>query len=133
MRRARRRRRRRVTADGARSEILADAVVLACGGFEADADRRVEHLGPEWAAAKVRGTPHNTGEGARPSARSREPSRTACTADATRPRSSFNGPDFGNLALPHQQRKHYRKVCYFLGIMVNADGAALRRRGPELP
>ncbi|MFQ5426872.1 MAG: FAD-dependent oxidoreductase, partial [Gaiellales bacterium] len=51
------------TADGDRSEVLADAVVLGCGGFEADPDRRVEHLGPEWAVAKVRGTPHNTGVG----------------------------------------------------------------------
>ena len=109
------------TADGARSEILADAVVLACGGFEADADRRVEHLGPEWAAAKVRGTPHNTGEGLDLAlAAGAEPYGLYSGCHATP--FERNGPDFGNLALPHQQRKHYRKVCYFLGIMVNADG-----------
>ena len=107
--------------DGARSEILADAVVLACGGFEADADKRVEHLGPEWAAARVRGTPHNSGMGLDLAlAAGAEPYGLFSGCHATP--FDFHGPDFGNLALPHLDRKHYRKVCYFLGIMVNADG-----------
>ena len=46
-------------------EVLGGAVVLAAGGFEADADMRAEHLGPQWRAAKVRGTAHNTGEALR--------------------------------------------------------------------
>ncbi len=49
-------------ADGARRTIGADAVVLAAGGFEADPRMRAAHLGPNWDVAKVRGTPHNTGE-----------------------------------------------------------------------
>src|SRR4029079_1038563 len=49
-------------ADGARRTIGADAVVLAAGGFEADPRLRAAHLGPNWDVAKVRGTPHNTGE-----------------------------------------------------------------------
>ncbi|GAB2738028.1 FAD-dependent tricarballylate dehydrogenase TcuA [Salinifilum aidingensis] len=50
--------------DGAgRTGVLrADSVVLAAGGFEADADLRAEHLGDSWRKAKVRGTPHNTGD-----------------------------------------------------------------------
>ena len=48
---------------GARVTIAAHAVVLACGGFEADAAARVRHLGPAWAAAKVRGSRFNTGDG----------------------------------------------------------------------
>lgn len=47
---------------GGREEIQAGAVVLAGGGFEADSRMRAEHLGPQWEAAKVRGTPYNTGE-----------------------------------------------------------------------
>jgi tricarballylate dehydrogenase len=31
-------------------------------------------------------------------------------------------PNYGNLEIPHFDRKNYRKICYFLGIMVNADG-----------
>lgn len=54
-----------VVVDGpnGREEIRARAVVLACGGFEADPRLRAAHLGPGWDLAKVRGTPHNTGEG----------------------------------------------------------------------
>jgi len=48
--------------NGRREEIGAGAVVLAGGGFEADPHMRAEHLGPQWEAAKVRGTPYNTGE-----------------------------------------------------------------------
>ena len=43
-------------------EITAPAVVIAAGGFEADPRRRAMYLGPNWDVAKVRGTPHNTGE-----------------------------------------------------------------------
>lgn len=42
--------------------VDADSVVLAAGGFEADASLRAEHLGPAWRHAKVRGTPLNTGD-----------------------------------------------------------------------
>lgn len=40
----------------------ARAVVLAAGGFEANAEMRARYLGPNWELAKVRGTPYNTGE-----------------------------------------------------------------------
>ena len=39
------------------------AVVLACGGFEANAEGRGRYLGPGWDLAKVRGTKYNTGDG----------------------------------------------------------------------
>jgi tricarballylate dehydrogenase len=48
--------------DGAVQTLRAGAVVLAAGGFEADPRRRAAYLGPNWDVAKVRGTPHNTGE-----------------------------------------------------------------------
>ena len=39
---------------GKKPEILrARAVILACGGFEANRDMRVEYLGPDWAQARV--------------------------------------------------------------------------------
>jgi tricarballylate dehydrogenase len=40
----------------------AESVVLAAGGFEADASLRAKHLGSAWRHAKVRGTPLNTGD-----------------------------------------------------------------------
>jgi tricarballylate dehydrogenase len=101
--------------------VLAGAVVLACGGFEADQRRRVEHLGPEWAGAKVRGTPHNTGIGIDlATAAGAEPYGLYQNCHATP--MDQHMPNYGNLDIPHFERKNYRKICYFLGIMINADG-----------
>ena len=50
--------------DGIR-EVTAKAVVLGCGGFEANVQMRTQHIGPLVGAAKVRGTPHNQGDGLR--------------------------------------------------------------------
>ncbi|WP_338603259.1 FAD-dependent tricarballylate dehydrogenase TcuA [Saccharopolyspora sp. SCSIO 74807] len=49
-------------ATGGSGVLQADSVVLAAGGFEADAGLRARHLGESWRRAKVRGTPHNTGD-----------------------------------------------------------------------
>lgn len=49
-------------ADGERREIPSESVVLAAGGFESNPDWRERHLGPGWRNAKVRGTPHNSGD-----------------------------------------------------------------------
>ena len=43
-------------------EARAGAVVLASGGFEANAEMRARYLGPGWDQVKVRGTRFNTGE-----------------------------------------------------------------------
>ena len=50
--------------DGFR-EISAGAVVLGCGGFEANPEWRARYLGRPWDHAKVRGTRYNTGDGLR--------------------------------------------------------------------
>jgi tricarballylate dehydrogenase len=47
---------------GRSGTVLAESVVLAAGGFEADAELRRTHLGEGWQRAKVRGTPCNTGD-----------------------------------------------------------------------
>jgi len=31
-------------------------------------------------------------------------------------------PNYGNLEIPFIERKNYRKICYFLGVMLNANG-----------
>ena len=43
----------------------ANAVVLACGGFEANAEMRGQYIGAGWERARVRGSAHNTGDGIR--------------------------------------------------------------------
>jgi tricarballylate dehydrogenase len=43
-------------------EIKSNAVILGCGGFEANPSMRCQYLGKNWDLAKVRGTPYNTGD-----------------------------------------------------------------------
>ncbi|WP_431285699.1 FAD-dependent tricarballylate dehydrogenase TcuA [Humitalea sp. 24SJ18S-53] len=55
----------KVRDDDGVTEVSGDAVVLGCGGFEANVQMRTQHIGPLVGAAKVRGTPHNQGDGLR--------------------------------------------------------------------
>src|SRR6185503_12509228 len=102
---------------GERRRIGAGAVVLACGGFEANADWRAEHLGAPWRFAKVRGTRHNTGDGI---AMALEVGARAggqwsgCHAVQW----DRSAPDTGDLRVRHAFQKH----SYPLGILVNARG-----------
>ncbi|MEM7060532.1 MAG: FAD-dependent tricarballylate dehydrogenase TcuA [Pseudomonadota bacterium] len=102
-------------------ELPADAVILACGGFEANDAMRAELIGPDWAVAKVRGTPHNMGDGltmAWDAGAQRYGSYQGCHATPM----DLHMKNYGNLDIPHLERKNYRKICYFLGVMLNADG-----------
>ncbi|MEM9061124.1 MAG: FAD-dependent tricarballylate dehydrogenase TcuA [Pseudomonadota bacterium] len=103
-------------------EIPADAVILACGGFEASEAMRSELIGPDWSVAKVRGTPNNTGDGLTMAwglGAQRYGSYQGCHATPM----DLHMKNYGNLDIPHMERKNYRKICYFLGIMLNAKGA----------
>ena len=51
-----------VDVDGERTSLRASSVIIAAGGFEANADLRRQYLGAGWEHAKVRGTPYNTGD-----------------------------------------------------------------------
>jgi tricarballylate dehydrogenase len=46
-------------------QVTARAVVLGCGGFEANAAWRAQYLGRPWDHARVRGTRYNQGDGLR--------------------------------------------------------------------
>ena len=102
-------------------EIAADAVILACGGFEANDELRRKYIGADWDKAKVRGTPHNTGDGllmALEAGAQEYGLFTGCHATPM----DLHMAEFGNLDLPPGERKNYRKISYFLGVMLNADG-----------
>ena len=101
--------------------LRARAVVLAAGGFEASAEARDAWMGGPWEAAKVRGTPHNTGDGLR-MALDVGAARHGYYSGAHATPMDLHMKDYGNLDLPAGERKNYRKICYFLGIMLNAEG-----------
>src|SRR5690606_10163873 len=52
----------RLKRSGRTTEVRSSSVVLAAGGFEANAEMRTRYLGPGWDFAKVRGTRFNTGD-----------------------------------------------------------------------
>jgi tricarballylate dehydrogenase len=95
----------------------AGAVVLACGGFEANPEWRARYLGAGWDLARVRGTQHNTGDGI----------QMALDAGAV-PYGNWSGchsvgwdisaPPFGDREVLDNFQKH----SYPLGIMVNMEG-----------
>ncbi|HEY8613805.1 MAG TPA: FAD-dependent tricarballylate dehydrogenase TcuA [Roseomonas sp.] len=114
------------TAD-ALVEIPARAVVLACGGFEANAEWRTRYLGPGWELAKVRGTRFNTGEGIRMALEIGAMSTghwSGCHSVAW----DNNAPPTGDLEVGDG----FNKFSYPYGIMVNAEGRRFIDEGSDL-
>ena len=112
--------------DGRTVEISARAVVLACGGFEANAAWRTRYLGPGWDLAKVRGSRFNTGDGiAMALAAGAMPWGNWSGAHAVG--WDRNAPPFGDLAVGDGFQKH----SYPFGIMLNASGERFVDEGAD--
>jgi len=100
--------------------------VLACGGFQANAEWRTRYLGPGWDLAKVRGTRFNTGEGIRMAldiGASPSGNWSGCHAVGW----ERNAPEFGDLAVGDAYQKH----SYPFGIMLNARGERFVDEGAD--
>ena len=98
-------------------DIPGRSVVLACGGFEANAEMRNRHLGPGWELVKVRGIPYNTGDGIRMALEIGAQSHghwSSCHAVAW----DLNAPPFGDRVITELFQKH----SYPFGIIVNLEG-----------
>ncbi len=106
--------------------LRAPAVVLACGGFESNAEWRTRYLGPGWELAKVRGTRFNTGDGlqiALEIGASPYGNWSGCHAVGW----DYNAPEFGDLTVGDGFQKH----SYPWGIMVNALGQRFVDEGAD--
>ncbi len=107
----------RVRRAGKFLDLRAKAVVLACGGFEANAEMRARYLGSGWDLAKVRGSRFNTGQGLRmaldigAAPAGHWSGAHACAWD-------LNAPPVGDLDVGDRFQKH----GYPYGIVVNARG-----------
>ena len=107
----------RAQRKGAPVEFKARAVVLACGGFEANPEWRTRYLGPGWELAKVRGSRFNMGDGL----------RMALEIGAA-PYGNWSGchatgwdryaPEFGDVNVGDQFQKH----SYIFGLLINSSG-----------
>ena len=115
-----------VKHQGKTRTIPSKSVVLAAGGFQANAEMRARYLGPGWELAKVRGTRFNTGEvirmaldaGAAPAG-----NWSGCHAVAW----ERNAPEFGDLAVGDQFQKH----SYPWGVYLNAEGKRFLDEGAD--
>ena len=102
------------------------SVVLASGGFEADAGRRAQFLGERWRMAKVRGTPHNTGD----------PTMAAIESGADRAGDwqGCHSTAWDAAAPPHGDRvitHGFTKQAYPYGIVVNTRGERFVDEGAD--
>jgi len=122
-----------VGKEGGVQEILArGGVVLAAGGFEANAKMRAAHLGPNWDLAYVRGTPYNTGDllqscldpagniGAQPAGHWSGCHSTCWDANAP--------TEEGDQELTNQ----FTKSGYPLGLMLNVEGKRFVNEGEDM-
>lgn len=102
------------------------AVILACGGFEANSEWRTRYLGPGWELAKVRGTRFNTGDGIRmglDAGAAPHGHWSGCHAVAW----DRNAPEYGDLAVGDGFQKH----SYPLGVLINAAGVRFVDEGAD--
>ena len=107
--------------------IGARAVVLACGGFEADAGARVRHLGAGWDAAKVRGSRFNTGDGLRialDAGAQRAGDWSGCHSASW----DANAPDVNELRFGTV----FKRDDFMYGLVVNARGERFFDEGADI-
>jgi len=107
-------------------DFVAKAVVLACGGFEANPEMRARYLGPGWELAKVRGTRFNQGDGIKMAldiGAAPYGNWSGCHATGW----DLNAPEFGDLNVGDQFQKH----SYIFGLLINANGKRFVDEGAD--
>jgi tricarballylate dehydrogenase len=107
-------------------DLHSRAVVLGCGGFEANAAWRAQYLGRPWDHAKVRGTKYNQGDGLRmafeigamPWGQWSGCHATPINAEA---------PPFGDRQLTDKTNR----LSYLYGVMINKQGLRFVNEGED--
>jgi len=108
------------------ADLHSKAVILASGGFEANAEMRTRYLGQGWELAKVRGIPYNTGDGIRMALDIGAQSHghwSGCHAVAW----DLNAPPTGDRTVTELYQKH----SYPFGLIVNAEGKRFVDEGAD--
>ncbi len=116
----------RIRHQGKTSEVATKCVVLAAGGFQANAEWRTRYMGPGWELAKVRGTRFNTGDGIRMALDiGAQPTGNWSGGHAVA--WDRNAPEFGDLTVGDNFQKHN----YPFSIMLNANGERFVDEGAD--
>jgi tricarballylate dehydrogenase len=116
----------RVKRAGKTTDVVAKCVILAAGGFQANAEMRTRYLGPGWELAKVRGTRFNTGDGIR-MALDIGAMPTGNWSGGHAVGWDRNAPEFGDLTVGDNFQKH----SYPWGIYINANGERFVDEGAD--
>ncbi len=115
-----------VEQGGEQYTIRSKAVVLACGGFQSNAEMRARYLGPGYELAKVRGTQYNNGAGIQ-----------MALAIGAVPHGHWSGSHavgWDRNATPYGDRAvgdGFQKHSYIFSIMVNANGERFVDEGAD--
>jgi tricarballylate dehydrogenase len=116
----------KVRDDDGMKTFHARSVVLGAGGFEANVQMRTQHIGPLVGAAKVRGTPHNQGDGLR-----------MAMAIGAMPWGQWSGchatpisADWGDFA-PREMTDRSNRLSYVYGLMLNRKGRRFVDEGED--
>ena len=116
----------KVRDDDGMKTFHASSVVLGAGGFEANVQMRTQHIGPLVGAAKVRGTPHNQGDGLR-----------MAMAIGAMPWGQWSGchatpisADWGDFA-PREMTDRSNRLSYVYGLMLNRKGRRFVDEGED--
>ena len=107
-------------------QVTARAVVLGCGGFEANAAWRAQYLGRPWDNARVRGTRYNQGDGLRMALEiGAMPwgQWSGCHATPI----NAQAPPFGDRKLTDKTNR----LSYVYGVMINRAGARFVDEGED--
>jgi tricarballylate dehydrogenase len=116
----------RVRHGGRTGSVMTRNVVLAAGGFQANAEWRTRYMGPGWELAKVRGTRFNTGDGIR-MALEANAMATGNWSGGHAVAWDRNAPEFGDLSVGDNFQKHN----YPFSIMINANGERFVDEGAD--
>ena len=115
-----------VSIDGKTTRIRSPAVVLACGGFQSNAEWRTKYLGAGWVLVKVRGTRFNTGDGIRMALEIGAQSFGNWSSAHAVPW-DLNAPPYGDISTG----EGFSKLSYHCGIMINAEGKRFIDEGAD--
>lgn len=107
-------------------DITARAVVLGCGGFEANPEWRARYLGRPWDLVKVRGTRYNTGDGLRMAVEVGALPYGQWTGAHATPIDA-GAPSYGDRRLTDKTNR----LSYPLGVMLNSHGRRFVDEGED--